>query len=71
MSAVARERPHWLQRWTSVVQLQGVWVGELLEVRAESGAARQVGQRRRWRAGRCEVEGGLRVQFYSAVYISR
>lgn len=31
--------------------------------REESGAERQVGQRRRWRAGRWEREGGLSVQF--------
>ena len=29
----------------------------------ERGTERQAVQRRRWREGRCEVEGGLRVQF--------
>lgn len=32
--------------------------------REESGAERQVGQRRRWRAGRWDGEGGLSVQFW-------
>ena len=33
------------------------------ERREESGAERQVGQRRRWREGRCDGEGGLSMQF--------
>ena len=61
VSAVAREAPQGAQRWMLVVQVQG---DELEEVRRERGAERQVGQRRRWREGRCEGGGGLDVQFY-------
>lgn len=60
MSAVARLAPQGAQRWMLVVQVQGE---ELEEARRESGAERQVGQRRRWREGRCEWGGGLDVQF--------
>lgn len=61
MSAVARPAPQGPQRWMLDVQVQGEEVEE--EVRRESGAERQVGQRRRWREGRCEGGGGLHVQF--------
>lgn len=44
--------------------MQGVGGDALLRTRSESGAARQVEQRRRWREGRWERAGGLRVQFY-------
>lgn len=61
MSAVARLAPQGAQRWMLVVQEQGEG---LEEVRREREAERQVGQRRRWREGRCAGDGGLDVQFY-------
>ena len=50
--------------------MQGECARESWDVSAESGAARQVGQRRRWRAGRWEGEGGLSVQFYSSIVLA-
>ena len=61
VSAVAIEAPQGAQRWMLVVQVQGE---ELEEARRETGAEMQVGQRRRWREGRCEGGGVLYVQFY-------
>lgn len=60
MSAVAREAPQGAQRWMQVGQVQGC---RLEGARRESGAERQVGQRRRWREGRDDGGGGLEVQF--------
>lgn len=64
MSSVALLAPQGPQRWMVEAQVQGVWAGALWLVRVSKGAARQVGQRRRWREGRRDREGGLCVQFY-------
>ncbi len=67
MSAVARLAPQGAQRWMLDVQLQGEEEEEREEegeeVRRGRGTERQAGQRRRWREGREDGEGGLEVQF--------
>ncbi len=67
MSAVARLAPQGAQRWMLDVQVQGEEEEEEEEgeeeVKRERGTERQAGQRRRWREGREDGDGGLEVQF--------